>query len=131
MDTAHLDLYTLEAMGIVDKLHYDVFDAIHEQKIRLSDQKVLFDWVAKQGVDAKKFAETYNSFGVKSRGMRSIEMTKAYDIPGTPALTVDGKYLVAPSMILKSDKTTVDYERYFQVLDQVIAMARKERAAGK
>lgn len=123
--------YTLEAMGIVGKLHYDVFDAIHEQRIRLSDSKVLFDWVAKQGVDAKKFAETYNSFGVKSRGMRSIEMTKAYDIPGTPALTVDGKYLVAPSMILKSDKTTVDYERYFQVLDQVIAMARKERAAGK
>ena len=123
--------YTLEAMGIVDKLHYDVFDAIHEQKVRLSDQKVLFDWVAKQGVDANKFAETYNSFGVKSRGMRSIEMTRAYDIPGTPALTVDGKYLVAPSMILKPDKTTVDYERYFQVLDQVIAIARKERAAGR
>jgi thiol:disulfide interchange protein DsbA len=123
--------YTLEALGIVDKLHYDVFDAIHEQKIRLSDQKVLFDWAAKQGVDASKFAETYNSFGVKSRGMRSIEMTKAYDIPGTPALTVDGKYLVAPSMILKPDKTTVDYERYFLVLDQVIAIARKERAAGR
>ena len=123
--------YTLEAMGIVDKLHYDVFDAIHEQKVRLSDQKVLFDWAAKQGVDANKFAETYSSFGVKSRGMRSIEMTKAYDIPGTPALTVDGKYLVAPSMILKPDRTTVDYERYFLVLDQVIAMARKERAAGK
>ena len=123
--------YTLEAMGIVDKLHYDVFDAIHEQKVRLSDQKVLFDWAAKQGVDASKFAETYNSFGVKNRGMRSIEMTKAYDIPGTPALTVDGKYLVAPSMILKPDKTTVDYERYFQVLDQVIATARKERASGK
>src|SRR5688572_9110788 len=123
--------YALEAMGIVDKLHYDVFDAIHEQRMRLSDQKVLFDWVAKQGVDARKFAETYNSFGVKSRGMRSIEMTQAYDIPGTPAIIVDGKYLVAPSMILKSDKTTVDYERYFQVLDQVIAIARKQRAPGR
>lgn len=122
--------YALEAMEIVDKLHYDVFAAIHEQKIRLSDQGVLFDWVAKHGVDRQKFAETYNSFGVKSRGMRSIEMTRTYDIPGTPALTVDGKYLVAPSMILRADKT-VDYDRFFQVLDQVIAMARKERAAGK
>jgi hypothetical protein len=62
--------------------------------------------------------------------MRSIEMTRNYDIPGTPALTVDGKYLVAPSMVLKPDRT-VDYERYFQVLDEVIAMARKERAGGK
>lgn len=122
--------YALEAMGLVDKLHYDVFTAIHEQRLRLADPNVLFDWVAKHGVDRQKFAETYNSFGVKSRGMRSIELTRNYDIPGTPALTVDGKYMVSPSMILTANKT-VDYERYFQVLDQVIAMARKERAAGK
>lgn len=119
--------YALDAMGVVDKLHYDVFTAIHEQKLRLSDTAVLFDWVAKQGVDRQKFIDTYNSFGVKNRGARSIEMTRNYDIPGTPALTVDGKYLVAPSMILKPDNS-VDYERYFQVVNQVIAMARKERA---
>ena len=120
----------LDAMGAVDKLHYDVFAAIHEQNVRLSDQAVLFDWVAKRGIDRQKFADTYNSFGVKSRGMRSKEMTLNYDIPGTPAITVNGKYLTAPSLILKPDRS-VDYERYFQVLDQVIAMARKERAAGK
>ncbi len=119
--------YALDAMGVVDKLHYDLFTAIHEQKLRLSDTAVLFDWVAKHGVDRQKFIDTYNSFGVKNRGARSIEMTRNYDIPGTPALTVDGKYLVAPSMILKPDNT-VDYERYFQVVNQVIAMARKERA---
>lgn len=122
--------YTLDAMGNVEKLHYDMFAAIHEQKLRLSDPAVLFDWVAKHGVDRQKFADTYNSFGVKNRGARSIEMTKNYDIPGTPALTVDGKFLVAPSMILKPDQT-VDYDRFFQVLNQVIAMARKERAGGK
>jgi thiol:disulfide interchange protein DsbA len=123
--------YTLEAMGLSDKLHYDVFAAIHEQRIRLSDQNVLFDWVAKNGVDRQKFSEVYSSFGVKNRGMRSIEMTRTYDIPGTPALTIDGKYLLSPSAIVKADKTTVDYERFFQVVDQVIALARKERAAGK
>ena len=120
--------YAFDAMGLTEKLHYDVFAAIHEQRVRLSDPAVLFDWVAKHGVDKQKFSETYHSFGVKNRGMRSIEMTRNYDIPGTPALTVDGKYLVAPSMVLKPDRT-VDYERYFQVLDQVIARARKERAS--
>jgi protein dithiol oxidoreductase (disulfide-forming) len=123
--------YAMDAMAIVDKLHYDVFDAIHEQRVNLSDPRVLFDWVAKQGVDGKKFAEIYHSFGVKSRGMRSIEMTRAYDIPGTPAIVVDGKYVVAPSMMLKPDKKSVDYDRYFLVLDQVIARARKERAAAQ
>jgi thiol:disulfide interchange protein DsbA len=122
--------YAFDAMGVVDKIHYDVFAAIHEQKLRLSDQAVLFDWVARHGIDRQKFTDTYNSFGVKNRGSRSIDMTRNYDIPGTPAIIVDGKYLTAPSMILKPDRT-VDYERYFQALDQVIAMARKERAAGK
>ena len=122
--------YALDAMGLVEKLHYEVFAAIHEQKIRLSDQQVLFDWIAKQGVDKQKFAETYNSFGVKSRGMRSIEMSRLYDIEGTPAIVVDGKYQVSPSMTLTPNRQ-VDYDRFFKVLDQVIAMARKEHAAGK
>jgi protein dithiol oxidoreductase (disulfide-forming) len=119
--------YALEAVGAVDKLHYDVFAAIHEQRLRLSDPQLLFDLVAKQGIDRQKFSDTYNSFGVKNRGARAMELTRNYDIPGTPALTVDGKYLIAPSMTLKADKT-IDYDRYFQVVDQTIAMARKERA---
>lgn len=119
--------HAIDAMGLQDKLHYEVFTAIHEQRQRLSDQKVLFDWVAKQGVDRKQFMDTYNSFGVKSRGMRSIEMSRDYDIASTPTLVVDGKYQLRPSDFLTPEKT-VDYTRFFQVLDQVIAIARKERA---
>ncbi|MBI1965489.1 MAG: thiol:disulfide interchange protein DsbA/DsbL [Betaproteobacteria bacterium] len=119
--------YALDTLGLVDKLHYDVFAAVHEQNVRLADPRVLFDWVAKRGVDPQKFADVYNSFGVQSRARRSIDLTRQYDIPGTPALTVDGKFLVAPSMVLKPDNS-VDYERYFKVLDQVIAAARKARA---
>ena len=119
--------YALDATGSLDKLHYEVFSAIHEKNLRLQDPKVLFDWVAQRGVDRQQFADAYGSFGVQSRSRRSVEMTRNYDISGTPAVTVDGKYLVAPSMTLKPDRN-VDYEKFFQVLDQVIAMARKERA---
>jgi thiol:disulfide interchange protein DsbA len=122
--------YALDAMGIVEKLHNDVFAAIHRQNVRLTDSRVLFDWVARHGVDRQRFADTYNSFGVKSRANRSIEMTRNYDIPGTPALAVDGKYLLSPSMILRPDNS-VDYKRFFRVLDEAIAMARKERAGRK
>jgi thiol:disulfide interchange protein DsbA len=120
--------HALDAMGLVEKLHYEVFAAIHQQRIRLSDPKVLFDWVAQRGVDRQKFVETYQSFGVQSRTQRSIDMTQRYDIPGTPAIAVDGRYLLSPSLTLKSDHS-VDYERFFKVLDQLIALARKERAA--
>jgi thiol:disulfide interchange protein DsbA len=119
--------YALEALGLVDKLHLEVFHAIHAQKVRLQDPKVLFDWVAKHGVDRQKFVETYNSFAVESRTRRSIEMTRNYDIPGTPALVVDGRYLTAPSMTLNPDNS-INYERYFRVLDEVIALARRTRA---
>lgn len=119
--------YALEATGSLEKLHYEMFSAIHEKNLRLQDPKLLFDWVARNGVDRQQFQDAYGSFGVQSRTRRSIDMSRHYDISGTPALTVDGKYLVAPSMTLKPDRS-VDYEKFFQVLDQVIAMARKERA---
>jgi protein dithiol oxidoreductase (disulfide-forming) len=116
--------YTLEAMGIAEKLHQDVFTAIHDQKVRLHDPKVLFDWVASKGVDRQKFIDTYNSFGVQSRARGAMEATRNYDIPGTPAIVVHGRYLTAPSMVLTPART-IDYDRYFKVLDEVIALARK------
>jgi thiol:disulfide interchange protein DsbA len=121
--------YAFDAMGLVDKLHYEIFSAIHEQrsleiKGLLKDQKPLFDWVAKQGVDRQKFVDVYNSFGVRSRTNRSIELPGNYHVTSTPTLVVDGKYLATPAM-------AGSYERFFAVLDQVIAMARKERAAKK
>jgi thiol:disulfide interchange protein DsbA len=119
--------YTLEAMGLVDKLHHDVFTAIHDQKVRLQESKVLFDWVASKGVDAKKFADTYNSFSVRSLTQRAAETTRRYSVPFTPALVIDGRSLTGPSMT--SPGNTVDYDRFFKVLDQMIAGARKKPGA--
>lgn len=120
--------YSIDAMGLTEKLHHDVFAAIHEQKARLQEPKVLFDWVGSKGVDKQKFIDTYNSFAVQGRAQRSIDMTRNYDIPGTPALAIDGKYLTAPSMTLKTDRS-IDYDRFFQVVDQLIALARKNHGS--
>jgi len=115
--------YTIEAMGLVDKLHQEMFATLHRQRVQLRDANAIFDWAANKGVDRKKFADTYNSFGVNGRTQRSIKLTRKYDIPGTPALVIDGKYLTAPSMTLKD--RVVDYDRFFQVVDALIAEARK------
>jgi thiol:disulfide interchange protein DsbA len=118
--------YTLEAMGLLQKLHQEVFAAIHKQKVNLNDPALLLDWVASKGVDRKKFKDTFESFAVQSRTQRVIEVTRAYDIPGTPAIIIDGRYLTAPSMVVRSDKT-IDYDRYFKIVEEVIAVARKNR----
>ena len=118
--------YTLEALGLVDRLHNDVFAAIHNQKMRLQDQKTLFDWVATKGVDRQKFADTYNSFAVQSLTQRASEVTRRYSVPFTPALVIDGRYLTGPSMT--SPGNSIDYDRFFRVVDQIVAGARKKPA---
>jgi thiol:disulfide interchange protein DsbA len=119
--------YTLDAMGLVDKLHHDVFAAIHDQRVHLQEPKVLFDWVASKGVDRQKFIDTYNSFSVQSRTQRATDVTRRYNVPFTPAIVVDGRYLTGPSMTATGN--AVDYDRFFKVLDQIIASARKNHAA--
>jgi thiol:disulfide interchange protein DsbA len=104
-----------------------MFVTLHKQRVQLRDANAIFEWAAARGVDRKKFADTYNSFGVNGKAQRSIELTRKYDIPGTPALVVDGRYLTAPSMTLKADRT-VDYERFFRVVDGLIAEARKGKS---
>jgi thiol:disulfide interchange protein DsbA len=118
--------YTLEAMGLTDKLHQEVFNAIHRQKVNLRDANAIIDWVAGKGVDRKRFTDTYNSFGVTGKLQRSIDLTRKYDIPGTPAIAIDGRFLTAPSMVLKGDRG-IDYDRFFQVVDALIAEARKSK----
>jgi len=111
--------YTLDAMGLVDKFHSRIFDAVHQdrQLELISGDSSLFDWIAKQGIDAKKFAAIYNSFAVQSKLRRSMEQCTAYGFDGVPALIVDGRYMVVNSA--NNDDTLA-------VADQLIDMARKD-----
>ena len=120
--------YALDAMGLTDKYHDDIFSAIHKERLKalVTDPRVIADWLAGKGVDKQKFLDTYNSFAVNGRAQRSSDMTRSYDIPGTPALVVDGKYLTGPSMTVNPNNS-INYDRFFRVLDQLIAQARKER----
>lgn len=123
--------YAIEALGELDTLHGAVFDAIHktrklDPKVLAKDTKTLFDWVGTQKADAKKFADAYNSFAVASKTKRTVDTTAAYGVDGTPAVVVDGRYLIAPHM-LPPKGGEVDYDLFFRNLDQLIAMARANR----
>lgn len=87
--------YTLESMGLLDKLHKPLFDAIHKNHLRTDNQAAFSEWLQKNGVDAKKFTDTMGSFGVQSKTRRAAQQTVAYKIDGTPAMAVDGRYTVS------------------------------------
>lgn len=128
--------YALDAMGLATKYHDAIFVAIHEEKdatrqrALVSDSRVIADWLATKGVDKQKFLDAYNSFAVNNRTKRSEDMTRSYDVPGTPAVAIDGKYLISPSNFANADNG-VSYDRFFNAVDQLIAQARKERGGKK
>ena len=87
--------YAFEAMGVLGKLHRPFFDAIHREHLRSDNQAAMSEWLTKNGVDPKKFYETFKSFGVQSKTKRAIQLTTAYKIDGTPAMAVQGRYTVS------------------------------------
>lgn len=113
--------YALKVTGDLDRLESDVFKAIHNDRINLFEEKPLLEWVAKKGVDQKKFAEAFNSFGVMSQVKRGDQMAQAYKIQGVPALAVDGKYLVGGK----------DFNEQLAIADKLIAKARSEKSGKK
>jgi len=85
--------YAMEAMNLVDKLHANVFAAVHNEHRNLNSAAVAADWVATQGVDRAKFMEQYNSFTVATKATRATQLTNAYRVEGVPSLGVAGRFL--------------------------------------
>jgi protein dithiol oxidoreductase (disulfide-forming) len=116
--------YALDAMGLLPKLSDKVFSAVHDEGLGLSDESMMSKWIGQQGVDPAKFDEAYRSFAVQNKVQRAIQITRDYQVKGTPSIVVAGKYITSPSM-------TGSFEKFFQVVDQLIEMARKETMGKK
>jgi len=115
--------YTLEAIGEGQRLHKPLFDAVHTgSRLNPGNEAALTEWLGKQGVDTKKFAAAYRSFGVNGKVSRAAQLTSAYKIEGVPALAVNGKYVVITDNI-KS------LEQMVAVTDYLIEQARKKGGA--
>jgi thiol:disulfide interchange protein DsbA len=120
--------FSLEQMGLVDKYHMKVFDAIHKQDQQLFTDQAVIDWVAKQGVDKARFQQIYSSFGTDTKVQRAAAMGRAYGVQFTPSIAVNGKYWTGPSMV-QGAGGGLDLLRFFDVVDQLIAMERGKPAA--
>lgn len=123
---AHLHL-TLEAMGKSEEMSRKVFYAFHVQRVRINKEEVIFDWIAKNGIDPVKFKSYWNSFGVMTKLKRQQRVLEAYGVDSVPTLVIDGRYLTSPSIIGKSmpGKSNFEVQRGIeQVLDALVAKAK-------
>jgi thiol:disulfide interchange protein DsbA len=112
--------YTLEAMGLLDKLHKLVFAAIHAEKLNLDTREQIIEWVAKQGVDKAKFIAIFDGFAVGSKVTRATQLQTAYNVSGVPALGIAGQFYTDGS-------TAQSMTRALQITDSLIATLRKKK----
>ena len=113
--------FSLEAMGLLDKLHVKVFHAIHGERLTLNTDASILNWIEKQGVDKAKFADTAKSFGVASKLKRAVQLQNDFKVEGVPSLGVAGKYYI--------DGTSAgSMDRALQVTDSLLALVRQGRA---
>ena len=114
--------YTIEAMGLQEKLHTKIFEAIHRDKVNLANARIRDEWLQKQGVDPKKYADVEKSFSVVTKLQRAKQLAEAYKVDSVPQIVVNGKFLV-------NAESAGGQERMIPAVDSAIAIARRDKPA--
>lgn len=90
--------FALEALGAVDRLHAEVFNAIHIQDRDLTHPEDFFDWGAQRGLDRARLKAAYNSFATATKVARAKQLQRAYKLSGVPTLAVNGKFVTSATL---------------------------------
>jgi len=112
--------YTLEAMGQIGRLHWPIYDNFHFDGLQLNDEKIMVEWVSKNGIDGDKFLAVYRSAEIQAKLDEVRKLMVTYDIKSVPTMVVDGKYLSTARMAGGT-------RQLIQVVDALVKQARKER----
>jgi len=87
--------YTAQALNVLDRIHRPLFDAIHQQRRKLDDERALKAFFQEQGVDGGQFTEVYRSEEVDKRVKQAFLLGQRYKIAGVPSVIINGKYLTS------------------------------------
>ena len=109
--------FTAEKLGILDKIHRPLFDAIHKDRKPIFTEDQLRDFFAEFGVDPDEFTKIYNSDEVETKTKQAFFLARGYRLTGVPSMIVNGKYLTSGTL-------TGSYENMLKVVDDLI---KKER----
>ncbi|PPT91900.1 dihydroneopterin aldolase [Xanthomonas arboricola pv. arracaciae] len=102
--------FAADILGVAKRSHRAMFEAIHEKQT-VPTQNVapeeLAAFYAGYGVPQQRFIETYKSQAVDARLDAAREFAKRSKLPGTPAIIVNGRYLIGarnyPDMLRVAD----------------------------
>mgnify|MGYP003768509187 CR=1 FL=1 len=115
--------YTAHSLGVVDKTHAALFEALHSQHQSLFTIDALAGFYANYGVDAKSFVSTANSFIVDSQIANGNRLVASYGVGSTPSLVINGKYRIE----MNNERNIGPQD----VVDIALMLVKQEAAAKK
>ena len=109
--------FALESLGAVDAMQQKIFNAFHLEHQRLDKPEDIAAFVAKNGVDPKRFMNAFNAFGTGVKVSQANQLFESSGAGGVPTLMVQGRFLTSPS-IAKGEAKAV------AVVDYLVAQIR-------
>jgi len=110
--------YIAEKLGILDKMHQRLFDAIHKDRQSIfSDDEIKAFFIA-EGVDEAKFNEIYDSKELLEKLRKAFELQQKARITGVPSVIINGKYQTSPTL-------AGSHENTLKVLDYLVDKERE------
>ena len=115
--------YAMETLGVSEKLHTPLFDAVHKSKtLNPTDEKAIIDWMTLQSkMDKVKVEAAFKSFTINTNLNRAAQIFRASGATGVPSLVIDGKYITSSTM-------NGGNEQALKVADYIIENVRKDKA---
>ena len=110
--------FTAEALGVIENIHADLFDAIQNKRRPLSNEEELAEFFEEHGIDKDQFRQAYHSFIVDTKMRQAGGMSARYGVSGVPAIIINGKY--------KTNGTLAkNFPNLIAVMDYLIASESK------
>ncbi|WP_162823617.1 thiol:disulfide interchange protein DsbA/DsbL [Lysobacter sp. TY2-98] len=116
--------YASEQLGLVDKTHMALIDAIHVKKTLpgegdpVNEQKIA-DFYGQYGANPKQFLDMMQSFAVSTKINQGRQFMQKSGVTGTPTIIIDGKYRITGGK---------SYQDVLRIADHLIAMERAAMA---
>ena len=112
--------FALEQLGQLERLHAQVYRAIHDEGLDLGSAADRGEWADTVGLDRSRLEDALESDAVSAQVQRAHDATIAYAVRATPSFAVDGKYLISGS-------PTGGLETLLPTVDRLLDKARTSR----
>lgn len=112
--------YTAEALGVIDTMHQQLFDALHVKRVDFNDVNNIRSVFVQNGVEGADFDKQFKSFFVNQKMSIAAKKFSNYGLKSVPVFVVDGQWRTSVQ-----DAGTP--EALFQVVNYLTEKAKANR----